>query len=269
MARRTARPCPPFAGLDPRAVAAAPGRRLGRADFEGPTLQVAKALLGCFLVRRRGGRTLAAMITETEAYVGPRDRACHAHGGRRTPRVEPLYRQGGTIYVYFVYGMHWLLNFSTAGAEKPEAVLIRAVALAEADGWQAVIGPARVTRLLDVDKRFDGDDAARSRELWVEDRGVLVPQRRIRRGPRVGIDFAGEYWAARPWRFWFDVGAGGAARQSPMRSSNSAPPRSANSRAPSPPPCRRQRHSQSPAGSRSTSDAAAGSARTSASGRRR
>lgn len=181
------------------------GRRWSREDFNRPTLQVAARLLGRFLVRRDGTRTIAAMITETEAYVGPRDRASHARGGRRTPRVEPLYMDGGTIYVYFVYGMHWLLNFSTAGAEKPEGVLIRAVAVAEAGGWRPVVGPARVTRFLDIDKRFDGDDATHSRALWVEERGVQVPKRCIVRGPRVGVDFAGEYWAARPWRFWLEL----------------------------------------------------------------
>jgi DNA-3-methyladenine glycosylase len=99
--------------------------RLDRGVFNRPTLQVARDLLGKFIVRNDRGRRLSAMITEVEAYRGPRDRACHAYGGRRTPRVEPLYGDGGTVYVYLVYGMHWLLNFSTAGAEKPEGVLVR------------------------------------------------------------------------------------------------------------------------------------------------
>jgi DNA-3-methyladenine glycosylase len=98
--------------------------------------------------------------------------------------------------------MHWCLNFSTAGAEKPEAVLVRAV-LVDPDGERrSVVGPGRVTRALAIDKALDGADATRSDELWIEDRGVRIPARRIRRGPRVGIDFAGEIWAAKPWRFW-------------------------------------------------------------------
>jgi DNA-3-methyladenine glycosylase len=141
------------------------------------------------------------MITEVEAYKGPRDLACHARLGRRTRRVEPLYGPGGTTYVYLVYGLHWLLNFSTAGREKPEGVLVRAVLTEEGE---PVVGPGRVTRRLAIDGHFDGVDATTSPELWVEDRGVRVPPRLVRRGPRVGVDYAGPYWAARPWRFWLE-----------------------------------------------------------------
>ena len=174
--------------------------RLDRDSFNRPTLQVARDLLGKFIVRRHGTRRIEAMIMEVEAYKGPQDRACHAYGGRRTPRVEPLYAEGGTVYVYLVYGMHWLLNFSTAGRDKPEGVLVRAI-LPDGDG-NVIVGPGRVTRYLDIDKRLDGTDATGSGQMWLEDRGVRVPARRIRRGPRVGVDFAGPYWAARPWRFW-------------------------------------------------------------------
>lgn len=181
------------------------GRRLERDAFNRPTLTVARQLLGKFIVRCHGARRIEAMITEVEAYRGPRDRACHAYGGRRTPRVEPLYAEGGTMYVYLVYGMHWLLNFSTAGRDCPEGVLIRAILPAADPERKPIIGPGRVTRYLRVDKRFDGMDATGSREMWLEDRGIRLPPRRVRRGPRVGIDFAGPYWAARPWRFWIDL----------------------------------------------------------------
>jgi DNA-3-methyladenine glycosylase len=179
-------------------------QRLERDAFNRPTLHVARELIGTYIVRSLGRRRIAAMITETEAYKGPRDAASHAHNGRRTERVEPLYGDGGTTYVYLVYGMHWLLNFSTAGAGKPEGVLIRAVAV-ESDGeseW--VVGPGRVTRALRIDKALDGVDATTSSAIWLEDRGVRVPPRRILNGPRVGVDYAGPYWAARPWRFWVD-----------------------------------------------------------------
>ena len=179
--------------------------RLNRDAFNRPTLQVACDLLGKFIVRSDRGRRLSAMITEVEAYRGPQDRACHTYGGRRTPRVEPLYGEGGTVYVYLVYGMHWLLNFSTAGAERPEGVLVRAI-LADAGGaHRHVVGPGRVSRYLKVDKRLDGTDATTSTRMWLEDRGIDVPAGRIRRGPRVGVDYAGPYWAARPWRFWIDI----------------------------------------------------------------
>lgn len=146
------------------------------------------------------------MIAEVEAYKGPRDRASHAWGGRRTRRVEPLWRDGGTAYVYFVYGMHWLLNFSTAGAGKPEGVLVRGI-LADPDGERTVVlGPGRVTKYLGIDQRLDGVDTTTSDRLWVEDRGVRIWPRQVRKGPRVGVDYAGEYWAARPWRYSVDIG---------------------------------------------------------------
>jgi DNA-3-methyladenine glycosylase len=179
-------------------------RRLDRGDFNRPTLRVARELVGIYIVRSLGGRRIVDMITETEAYKGPRDAASHAFGGRRTARVEPLYRDGGTAYVYLVYGMHWLLNFSTAGAGRPEGVLIRAVMIENGGEPDPVIGPGRVTRALRIDKRLDGVDVVSCKELWLEDRGVRVPARRIMTGPRIGVDYAGPYWAARPWRFWTD-----------------------------------------------------------------
>jgi DNA-3-methyladenine glycosylase len=144
------------------------------------------------------------MITEVEAYKGPRDRASHAFGGRRTARVEPLYGDGGTTYVYLVYGIHWLLNFSTAGAGCPEGVLIRGLLVAEGTQQRLISGPGRVSSYLRVDRRLDRIDAATSPHLWLEDRGVRVSAKRIATGPRVGIDYAGAYWAARRWRFWID-----------------------------------------------------------------
>ena len=143
------------------------------------------------------------MIAEVEAYRGPMDRASHAHGGRRTPRVEPLYRDGGTAYVYLVYGLHWLLNFSTVGANIPEGVLVRAVFVPGAN--KVLAGPGMVTRFLGIDTLQDGVDVTRSKELWVEDRGVRVTRKAIRSGARVGIDYAGPYWCAKRWRFWIDA----------------------------------------------------------------
>ena len=178
--------------------------RLTRASFNLPTLRVSRDLLGKFIVRRHRGRQLAAMITEVEAYKGPRDRAAHTFGGRRTARVEPLYADGGTAYVYLVYGMHWLLNFSTAGAGTPEGVLIRGVLTADAALPTLISGPGRVTAYLRMDRRLDHVDATQSTDMWLEDRGIRLPARRIMTGPRVGIGYAGAYWAARRWRFWID-----------------------------------------------------------------
>ena len=179
--------------------------RLERDAFNRPTLTVARELLGKFIVHRHGRGIRSAMITEVEAYKGPQDLASHARGGRRTRRVEPLYGEGGTIYVYLVYGMHWLLNFATAGAGRPEAVLVRGVLAGTADAPEPVPGPGRVARHLGINQRLDGLDAATSDRIWIEDRGITVPAHALRRGPRVGIDYSGTYWAARPWRFWVAV----------------------------------------------------------------
>jgi DNA-3-methyladenine glycosylase len=184
--------------------AAGQPQRLGRNFFNRPTLQVARELIGKFIVRNVRGRKRCAMITEVEAYKGPRDRAAHSYGGRRTARVEPLYGDGGTVYVYFVYGMHWMLNFSTVGEDVPEGILVRAI-LGDPDRQRTPLaGPGRVTRYLAIDKKLDGANVADSRQIWIEDRGVRIPVRSILRGPRIGIAFAGEYWAARPWRFWIE-----------------------------------------------------------------
>jgi DNA-3-methyladenine glycosylase len=184
-------------------MSSGPVARLDRDAFNRPTLRVARELLGKVIaVRDVRGRIRRGMILETEAYRGPRDLASHAAGGRRTRRVEPLYADGGTVYVYLVYGMHWLLNFSTAGPGLPEGVLIRGV-LADPDGEGDVVsGPGRVTQRLGIDRRHDGDDAVASKRIWIEDRGARVSGRLVSRGPRVGVDYAGPYWAARPWRWW-------------------------------------------------------------------
>src|SRR6476646_2299006 len=186
---------------------AATRTRLARASFNLPTLRVSRDLLGKFIVRRHRGRELAAMVTEVEAYKGPRDRAAHTFGGRRTARVETLYGDGGTAYVYLVYGMHWLLNCSTAGAGTPEGVLIRGVLTADHAKPRLVSGPGRVTAYLRIDRRLNHIDATQSAVMWLEDRGIRLPARRIMTGPRVGIDYAGAYWSARRWRFWIDLPA--------------------------------------------------------------
>lgn len=177
---------------------------LDRNAFNRPTLQVARDLLGKFIVRSYRGRQISAMITEVEAYKGPKDAASHAYNGRRTARVEPLYADGGTVYVYFIYGIHWMLNFSTAGKDIPEGILIRGI-LADPNGERKLLaGPGRVTKYLKIDKKLDGVDVTDSKQIWLEDRGVRIPARSIKRGPRIGVDFAGPYWAARPWRFWIE-----------------------------------------------------------------
>jgi DNA-3-methyladenine glycosylase len=164
---------------------------LDQSFFARPALVVAKELIGKHLVRRAGGREMAAPITETEAYVGPHDLACHGSKGR-TPRTEVMFGPAGCWYVYFIYGIHWMLNVVTDNVGHPAAVLVRG-----AGAWD---GPARLTKALAIDKSFNALRAVPGTGLWIEDRGLKVPRGRIKRTPRVGVEYAAQ-WAEKPYRF--------------------------------------------------------------------
>lgn len=159
--------------------------------FERDARVVARELLGKFLVRRTQHGAIEAMITETEAYTGPDDLACHAARGR-TARTEPLFGPPGRFYVYFVYGMHWMFNVVTGEEGHPAAVLIR--------GVEGVTGPARLTKHFGIGRSFNALPASRETGLWFEDRGLVVSPRDIVRTPRVGVDYAGA-WAPKLYRF--------------------------------------------------------------------
>ncbi len=171
---------------------------LGCDWFARPSYRVAPELLGKVLVARSRHGEIALPITEVEAYHGPRDRASHAARGE-TPRNRPMFGPAGVWYVYFVYGMHWMLNVVCDAPGTPSAILIR--------GAGDVVGPARLTKRLGVTKRFDGRPATPRTGLWVEDRGHVVPRRAVRRTPRIGVAYAGETWAAKRWRFVVEGGA--------------------------------------------------------------
>lgn len=160
------------------------------------TVKVARELLGHWLVARSSdGSLLRARITETEAYHGPEDRACHASKGR-TARTEVMYGPGGRWYVYLCYGIHEMLNLVTGPADWPAAVLIRAV--------EGVTGPGRVTKTFGIGRKHNGLSAASSGTgLWIErrDSDLVILPHEVLAGPRVGIDYAGTEWAAKPWRF--------------------------------------------------------------------
>ncbi|MCI0522240.1 MAG: DNA-3-methyladenine glycosylase [Bacteroidales bacterium] len=162
---------------------------LTRDFFLADAVNVARLLPGMDIVIADGGSPKRYMIKETEAYLGSDDRACHASKGR-TRRTEVMYRQGGHLYVYFVYGMHWMVNVVTGPADDPQAVLIR--------GAGQFSGPGRVTKGTGIDGSFNGEDLTSSARIWIEDRG-LRPL--ITAGPRVGINYAGEPWVSKPWRF--------------------------------------------------------------------
>ncbi len=159
--------------------------------FARPALVVARELLGKYLVRLVDGETIAAAITETEAYTGPHDKACHAHRGR-TPRNTIMFGPAGFWYVYFIYGVHWMLNVVTDDEEHPAAVLFRG-----AGSWN---GPGRLTKAMQIDRGLNGQPAGQETGLWIEDRGVVIPRRKIARRPRIGVAYAGE-WANKPYRF--------------------------------------------------------------------
>ncbi len=157
------------------------------------TVAIARWLIGKHLVRRfADGRVEARMITETEAYVGEHDLACHARAGC-TPRTEVLYRAGGVWYVYLCYGIHEMLNLVTGPEGAPAAVLIR--------GVEGISGPGRVTKRLEIDRQLNRAAADPASGLWLEDRGVRVPRGAVEATPRIGVDYAGEIWAKKPWRF--------------------------------------------------------------------
>lgn len=170
-------------------------RKVLRQDFfNRPTLKVARGLLGKFLVRKIGGngeRIVAMMITDVEAYIGHKDKASHASRGK-TLRNTPMFGKAGYWYVYFTYGMHWMLNIVTEREGYPAAILIRGVA--------DISGPARITKFLKIDKKINGKRASRKNNLWIEDRGIKISPRQISKSKRVGVPYAGE-WKNKLWRF--------------------------------------------------------------------
>src|SRR3989344_2460757 len=167
--------------------------------FNRKTLKVAEELLGKYLARKIGRKIIREKITETEAYIGPHDLACHSSRGRTT-RNGPMFCEAGTIYVYFTYGMHWMLNIVTEEKDFPPAVLIR--------GTENVSGPARLTKHLKIDKKLNGKKLGRKTGLWIESDlsarkgGSANPSGgKILRTPRIGVSYAGQGWAEKPYRF--------------------------------------------------------------------
>lgn len=213
------------------------GERL-RLDFYTRTdvVQVARELLGKVVVTRFEGHCTAGLITETEAYRAPDDRACHAFGNRRTPRTEVMFHEGGRAYVYLCYGIHHLFNVVTAPAETAHAVLIRAIEPLEGveimmrrrnifknrtggTGEQPTkipemsgsgfpvsanltTGPGAMSQALGLTTRWTGQSFfAPDTPVWIEDRGTNIAENEIMAGKRIGVDYAGEC-ATWPWRFW-------------------------------------------------------------------
>jgi DNA-3-methyladenine glycosylase len=163
---------------------------LPQSFFRRPVLTVAPKLLGSFLCVDGPEGVTRLRITEVEAYDGPEDRACHGARGL-TPRTRVMFGPGGRWYVYFVYGMYWMLNIVTGDEGYPAAVLIR--------GAGEYDGPGKLTRGLGITGASNGLPAARPSGLWIE-AGPPVPSSAVRRTPRIGVGYAGE-WARKPYRF--------------------------------------------------------------------
>lgn len=184
--------------------------RLSRQFYNRPTLEVARDLLGQRLVRLWRGQRLAGLITEVEAYIGQTDLACHARFGR-TPRSEVMFGAPGRAYVYFTYGMHWMLNCVTEAKDFPAAVLIRAIQPVEGVAVMRhyrqrpdrilTNGPAKLTQALCIDKAFNGYDLCAPMATLFIERMPAVPEAVIVRGARVGLGATPEPWLSHPWNF--------------------------------------------------------------------
>ena len=185
--------------------------------FARPAPQVAPELLGCLLVRCWDGQRLAGVITEVEAYQGVDDQACHARAGK-TARNAVMFGGPSKAYVYFTYGMHWMLNLVCEAEGLPAAVLIRAIrpveglevmrmlrpTLADKPGW--LNGPAKLTQALAIGREQNGLDVCSENEgLWVE-KEISVPAEEVETTPRIGIGYAPEPWLSLPWRWVWKAG---------------------------------------------------------------
>ena len=188
--------------------------KLGRKFYKREdTVRVAKDLLGKLLVvPNSNGERVSGVIVETEAYLGEIDKAAHSFGGRRTQRNEATYAEGGTAYVFFIYGMYFQLNVVTGEAGSPHVVLVRAVD--PVDGLDAMrerrgampdknltSGPGKLCIAMGIDRSYNGEDLLGER-IWIEEYRKF-PEAQIASGPRVGIDYAEEF-VDMPWRFWVE-----------------------------------------------------------------
>ncbi|HUH01718.1 MAG TPA: DNA-3-methyladenine glycosylase [Kofleriaceae bacterium] len=174
-------------------------RRLQPGFFRRPSEVLARALLGKVLVHGRR----AGMIVETEAYLGPEDRASHARFGKTT-RNEVMFGPGGVSYVYLCYGMYELFNVVSGRSGQPGAVLVRGLAPVAGLGRDPAIarGPGKLTRALKLTRAHHGRDLSADSRVFVA-HGERVTAAAVKTGPRIGVDYAGD-WVSAPLRFWID-----------------------------------------------------------------
>ncbi len=163
--------------------------RLKKEFYQKTAVEAAPLLLGKLLCVNLEGNTVKLRITETEAYMGEEDTACHAHKGK-TNRTEIMYKEGGYAYIYLCYGIHSLLNIVTGSADIPQAVLIRGV-----EGFN---GPGKLTKALKITTQLNKENLITSNKLWIEDEGH-TPKYTIAK--RVGIHYATPEYKEILWRF--------------------------------------------------------------------
>ncbi|MDQ6787512.1 MAG: DNA-3-methyladenine glycosylase [Acidobacteriota bacterium] len=181
------------------------------------TLQIARDLIGKILViPDDAGKRVSGKIVETEAYLGAIDKAAHSYGNRRTPRTETMFALGGTVYIFFIYGMYFQFNVVVGKIDTPHAILIRAVEPVEnieimrerrrrksknpafvMPDKNLTSGPGKLCVALGIDKSFNNESLLGGK-VWLEDAKSLEE---ISCGKRIGIDYAEEF-AEKPWRFW-------------------------------------------------------------------
>lgn len=201
--------------------------RLNRKFFNRDTVDVAKELLGRYLVRRIGGKIVKAKIIETEAYCGIEDKACHASKGL-TPRTKVMFGPAGFTYVYLIYGMYHCLNIVTEKKGYPAAVLIRGCELIKLKARNSKFeinsknkkskfksvsdfdirisnfklnGPGKVCRKLKIDRTLNNINIATSKDMWIEDFKEPIKPNQIKKTKRIGVDYAGK-WKDKLWRFY-------------------------------------------------------------------
>jgi DNA-3-methyladenine glycosylase len=186
-------------------------KKLPKTFFERRTTTVAKELLGKYIVKnysakhpksRPNKREIGLMITEVEAYDGPFDLASHARFGS-TPRTKIMFGEAGYFYVYFTYGMHWMVNVVTGPKNYPAAILLRAGTYIDPVTKKEILinGPARLTKFLGINKKFNEKPANRKTGLWFEDRGMAAKKKNIIAGKRIGVDYGGPIWSAKKYNF--------------------------------------------------------------------
>ena len=178
--------------------------------YQNDALTLAPDLVGKLLVRKYNGVELVSRITETEAYIGVKDKASHAYNNRRTKRTEVMYKRGGYAYIYMIYGMYYCLNIVAGKEQSPEAVLIRAVEpvkgceiMKKNRGYnknnlkELSNGPGKLCIAMNIDLSLNGYNLVKGEELCIEDDGFNC---QVLNSPRINIDYAGEY-RDKPWRF--------------------------------------------------------------------